>query len=571
MNKLEITEVQIDKFNDTYNKLVRFENGLNIITGENEAGKSTLMNFITNIFKAKSDAEGYLKCICNDEELKLEAKKTKQKTNVPCLEKITSKNFEQGFFIDLDDLMQVKKNSSEELLATIKDSSGAAVNAKQKEYVDKITAKSGFSLTSKNSASTYLKREFTRLNELTEIINNLQSQEHEYNNKCERLEILQKEVAKLETGIKHLENALKAKTIKANIEGIKVNQKLLDNKDKFLRIKEQFYSLNTKDDKSYLMLLFGILLVGSIFVTGAVKFIMLVVALIGFAIHFSSTSSSKKAVADYIELFNKFISDTELEIMPVSKERFEKIPDTINEIEDIFEESMKNNILRQTQLSELEKFDSKIIDLPADENMLRNYNDELLAKRQEQAITYNEVMRLKDVESLLELKNKKNVELNRLKRGLNNLFVREVVLKIIQKSKEEFNSIQPNLVSAKDYLAQITDRKYTEIDFDNMTISGKDVAEKEWDKLSRGTKEQLYLALRLGYAANYSKDKDGNDNGRPNLPLIIDDAFVNFDRARTQSVLKCLKEFSKTNQVLYFTCHSQGIEEFIAEANVINL
>lgn len=571
MNKLEITEVQIDKFNDTYNKLVRFENGLNIITGENEAGKSTLMNFITNIFKAKSDAEGYLKCICNDEELKLEAKKTKQKTNVPCLEKITSKNFEQGFFIDLDDLMQVKKNSSEELLSTIKDSSGAAVNAKQKEYVDKITAKSGFSLTSKNSASTYLKREFTRLNELTEIINNLQSQEHEYNNKCERLEILQKEVAKLETGIKHLENALKAKTIKANIEGIKVNQKLLDNKDKFLRIKEQFYSLNTKDDKSYLMLLFGILLVGSIFVTGAVKFIMLVVALIGFAIHFSSTSSSKKAVADYIELFNKFISDTELEIMPVSKERFEKIPDTINEIEDIFEESMKNNILRQTQLSELEKFDSKIIDLPADENMLRNYNDELLAKRQEQAITYNEVMRLKDVESLLELKNKKNVELNRLKRGLNNLFVREVVLKIIQKSKEEFNSIQPNLVSAKDYLAQITDGKYTEIDFDNMTISGKDVAEKEWDKLSRGTKEQLYLALRLGYAANYSKDKDGNDNGRPNLPLIIDDAFVNFDRARTQSVLKCLKEFSKTNQVLYFTCHSQGIEEFIAEANVINL
>lgn len=567
---LEITEVQIDKYNDTYNKLFRFENGLNIITGQNEAGKSTLMSFITNIFKGKSDAEGYLKCNCNGEELKLEAKKTKQKANIPCLEKITSKNFEQGFFIDLDNLMQVKKNSAEELLATIKDSSGAAVNAKQKEYVDKITAKSGFSLTSKSSASTYLKREFTRLNELSDIITNLQSQEHEYNRNCSKLEDLQKEIAKLETDIKHLETAIKAKEIKSAIADLKINRKLLENKDKFLRIKEQFYSLNTKDDKNYLMLLFGILLIGSIFVTGAVKFIMLAVALVGFAIHFNSISSSKKAIDDYIKTFNEFISDTELEIMPVSKERFENIPNTINEIEDVFEESMKNNVLRQTQLSELEKLDINE-DIIADETMLRGLKEELSAKRQEQAITYNEVMKLKDVESLLELKNRKNAELNRLKRGLNNLFVREIVLKIIQKSKEEFNSIQPNLVSAKDYLAQITDGKYTEIDFDNMTVSGEDTAEKDWDKLSRGTKEQLYLALRLGYAANYSKDKDGNDNGRPNLPLIIDDAFVNFDRTRTQSVLKCLKEFSKTNQVLYFTCHSQGIEEFIAGANVINL
>lgn len=567
---LEITEVQIDKYNDTYNKLFRFENGLNIITGQNEAGKSTLMSFITNIFKGKSDAEGYLKCNCNGEELKLEAKKTKQKANIPCLEKITSKNFEQGFFIDLDNLMQVKKNSAEELLATIKDSSGAAVNAKQKEYVDKITAKSGFSLTSKSSASTYLKREFTRLNELSDIITNLQSQEHEYNRNCSKLEDLQKEIAKLETDIKHLETAIKAKEIKSAIADLKINRKLLEDKDKFLRIKEQFYSLNTKDDKNYLMLLFGVLLIGSVFVTGAVKFIMLAVALVGFAIHFNSISSSKKAIDDYIKTFNEFISDTELEIMPVSKERFENIPNTINEIEDVFEESMKNNVLRQTQLSELEKLDINE-DIIADETMLCGLREELSSKRQEQAITYNEVMKLKDVESLLELKNRKNAELNRLKRGLNNLFVREIVLKIIQKSKEEFNSIQPNLVSAKDYLAQITDGKYTEIDFDNMTVSGENTAEKDWDKLSRGTKEQLYLALRLGYAANYSKDKDGNDNGRPNLPLIIDDAFVNFDRTRTQSVLKCLKEFSKTNQVLYFTCHSQGIEEFIAGANIINL
>ena len=54
MEKFQITEVQIDKFNDTYNKLYKFKLGLNVIIGENEAGKTTLMNFITNIFKQKS-------------------------------------------------------------------------------------------------------------------------------------------------------------------------------------------------------------------------------------------------------------------------------------------------------------------------------------------------------------------------------------------------------------------------------------------------------------------------------------------------------------------------------------
>ena len=149
MQKLEITEVQIDKFNDTYKQLVKFNDGLNVVTGDNEAGKSTLMQFITNIFIRKSNADGYIKCLCNDEEFVLDAKKSKQKNNIPCLEKMTSKNFEHGFFIDLEDLMQIKKNSSE-LLDTIKDSSGAEINTKEDEFSKLI--KNSFTTT--NTATT---------------------------------------------------------------------------------------------------------------------------------------------------------------------------------------------------------------------------------------------------------------------------------------------------------------------------------------------------------------------------------------------------------------------------------
>ena len=101
-----------------------------------------------------------------------------------------------------------------------------------------------------------------------------------------------------------------------------------------------------------------------------------------------------------------------------------------------------------------------------------------------------------------------------------------------------------------------------------MTISGENIADKSWADLSKGTKEQLYLSLRLGYVENYSKDKYGNDTEKPILPLIIDDAFVNFDRTRIKSVLKCLETFAKNNQIIYFTCHSNLVSELLKEEKI---
>ena len=59
----EIKEVQIDSYNDTHNKLINsFVNGLNIICGPNEIGKSTLMSFIKNVFiRQKTDANNHNK------------------------------------------------------------------------------------------------------------------------------------------------------------------------------------------------------------------------------------------------------------------------------------------------------------------------------------------------------------------------------------------------------------------------------------------------------------------------------------------------------------------------------
>ena len=64
-------------------------------------------------------------------------------------------------------------------------------------------------------------------------------------------------------------------------------------------------------------------------------------------------------------------------------------------------------------------------------------------------------------------------------------------------------------------------------------------------ELSKGTAEQLYVALRFAFVKNTSD--------LVKLPLLIDDGFVNFDTARKNEMLELLKKMSETTQILYFT------------------
>ena len=76
-------------------------------------------------------------------------------------------------------------------------------------------------------------------------------------------------------------------------------------------------------------------------------------------------------------------------------------------------------------------------------------------------------------------------------------------------------------------------------------------------ELSRGTKEQLFLAVRI------SRIKEIKEK----LPVIFDDSFVNFDIAHTKNTVKALVELSKTNQVFVLTCHATLVEIIMAKAS----
>jgi uncharacterized protein YhaN len=79
--------------------------------------------------------------------------------------------------------------------------------------------------------------------------------------------------------------------------------------------------------------------------------------------------------------------------------------------------------------------------------------------------------------------------------------------------------------------------------------SSKDVVGVEG--MSSGTRDQLYLALRLASLERHLET-------HAPMPFIVDDLLINFDDGRSQATLEVLAELSSRTQVIFFT-HNQHL------------
>ena len=72
--------------------------------------------------------------------------------------------------------------------------------------------------------------------------------------------------------------------------------------------------------------------------------------------------------------------------------------------------------------------------------------------------------------------------------------------------------------------------------------------------MSSGTRDQLYLALRLASLEKYMETAEP-------MPFIVDDVLVDFDDDRSQAALNALAELAEKTQIILFTHHSQVVEQ----------
>lgn len=113
----------------------------------------------------------------------------------------------------------------------------------------------------------------------------------------------------------------------------------------------------------------------------------------------------------------------------------------------------------------------------------------------------------------------------------------------------------PNLLTeAGTFLSQLTDNHYQTIQQTKtlLKVVRNDDKILGVNQLSKGTAEQLYVALRLAFVKNVTATLQ--------LPLLIDDAFVDFDEQRRQTMLTLLSDLaSSEQQIFYFTAQkTQG-------------
>lgn len=71
--------------------------------------------------------------------------------------------------------------------------------------------------------------------------------------------------------------------------------------------------------------------------------------------------------------------------------------------------------------------------------------------------------------------------------------------------------------------------------------------------MSDGTRDQLYLALRLASLERFIAHREP-------LPFVVDDILVHFDDPRSEATLSVLGELSRRTQVLFFTHHQRLVE-----------
>ena len=118
---------------------------------------------------------------------------------------------------------------------------------------------------------------------------------------------------------------------------------------------------------------------------------------------------------------------------------------------------------------------------------------------------------------------------------------------------------------ASGYFARLTGQQYESLtlnrDMEGQTSRAGDILPHSALYLSRGTLDQLYLAVRLAVCELCLPEKP---------PVVLDDAFNAFDDHRLKLAMELVKELAAQQQILLFTCHSRE-SGLLGEENVNRL
>ena len=148
------------------------------------------------------------------------------------------------------------------------------------------------------------------------------------------------------------------------------------------------------------------------------------------------------------------------------------------------------------------------------------------------------------------------------------------LINLAQLGLEEAYTIMKNTVTPKftdeltNIIKDITNGKYNKVKFsdnEGLTIELENGEYINCNKLSIGTIDQMYLALRLSILNEISKEQ---------MPIILDESFAYYDKNRLENILNYIAKQYADRQIIILTCNSREIEalnNLQQKYNLVNL
>lgn len=601
---MKIDYLKVNGFGKIENKEIEFGKKINVIYGENEAGKTTLLKCILSMlygvssnkngkdisekeqYKPWKNAEfsGKMKYeLDNGEKIEVfrDFSKRNPKITNEFSEDITNtfnidKHMGNNFFyeqtkIDKDMLLitgLVEQKESilgdkEQNLLTQKIANiltSGEENISYKKAIEKLNKELVEKIGNDRTTGRPINIINEKIEKLKENINKINDEEEKVSDLKQEKELVKKQIEKIENELIDLRKVKDIK-LQENVEKEKLGVKkelLKEYDEKLEKLNEQVKAKDKDVQKSLNIILSVIFIVFSAIVFYINKLAGLLTFGIFIAIYLPVILIRKNSKNQEEKLKQK-------EIKNLRKSKLEKETE-IEETEKTICDNVNREMIENVNNTGLRTLDLKTVEnrIAQEEQNLSNSKIHLNTIEIEEKRIGQDLEKKVEIEEALEKtleeKNDLETEERRIK------FAKEMLEQAYIKMK---NEITPKFTSNLSKIAsKISNNKYSNIKFndnDGLTVELENGEYVKCDRLSTGTIEQLYLALRLSAFEEITEEK---------IPIILDEAFAYYDNIRLENILSYLNNYYTDNQILIFTCtdrEKQILDRLKIEYNFIKL
>jgi len=255
-----------------------------------------------------------------------------------------------------------------------------------------------------------------------------------------------------------------------------------------------------------------------------------------------------------IEIMQKSIEQKEIEIeKQLKNQREEKKQEKeliCNKYKDQINEKEINEILELNYEELIEKIDKE----------QKNLNELKIANSTQEINLQNILQKLEELAKLQEIIEQLQEQEQEIME-INNTII--IVKEALEQAYEEMKkNITPEFTKRLGEIVEKTSNgKYTNIKFNDINGLTAELETGEYvncEKLSIGTIDQMYLALRLSALKEVTQET---------MPIILDEAFVYYDEERLKNILEYIQNNYKEHQIIILSCTDRE-EKVLKELNI---